>query len=351
MPSAAHKKKQDTTADASGGTLGWLRTHIVNSIIGAAIIASLTAWFQGAFDSVFHSVVPSGAEAFCALHESIENRWSFAAAPATSDRFTVLIATIDRDDVDRTYTRAVARAFLKRDGVDRIQTCRVLKLADVGRDAEINIVATGRRWLKQRHADLLIGGEVLKKDDALSVWFIDKDPTHDWRAHTFHLNANLLKEDFIEAASTQLFGIALAAIKPATEQNGRSLARILRPVADRLRNLLDTSTGFTARQRADLENALGAALLVIGEQTPHNNALADAADAYNAVLKEYSRDQQPLQWAQTQNNLGTTLRMLGKRENGLVLLEEAIAAHQAALEEFTREQHHSNGRLLKTSLA
>jgi hypothetical protein len=158
-------------------------------------------------------------------------------------------------------------------------------------------VATGREWLEQRHADLLIGGELLKKEDALSLWFIDKDPTHEWRTSTFHLDANLLKEDFIEAASTQLFGVALSAIKPATEQNGRSLARILKPVAERLRNLMDTSMGLSARQSADLENALGWALLVIGQQTADSNALVDAANAYRAVLEEDTRDQVPLKWA------------------------------------------------------
>jgi hypothetical protein len=52
-----------------------------------------------------------------------------------------------------------------------------------------------RKWLEQRHADLLIGGELLKKDDAVSLWFVDKDPTHDWQPSTFRLDANSLKND------------------------------------------------------------------------------------------------------------------------------------------------------------
>ena len=47
---------------------------------------------------------------------------------------------------------------------------------------------------------------MLKKEEAISVWFIDKGPTHDWQPSTFRLDANLLKKDFSEAASTQLLG-------------------------------------------------------------------------------------------------------------------------------------------------
>jgi hypothetical protein len=135
-PVTAKRGEQHTTPGADVKALAWFRANILNGIIGAAVLASITAWFQGGFDSVFHAILPSGADAFCALRETIEYHWPFAATSTESDRFTILIATIDRDDTDRTYTRAVARAFLKRDGVDRLQTCRVLRLADVGRDAE-----------------------------------------------------------------------------------------------------------------------------------------------------------------------------------------------------------------------
>jgi len=246
------------------GILGWLREHIVGGIIGAALIASATAWFQGAFDSVLHDVAPSGADAFCALRETVEDHWPFPNPQVTLKRFTILIATIDRDDSDHTYTRAVARAFLKRDDIDRIETCRVLLLSNVGRDAEVSAVATARKWLAQRHADLLIAGELQQKDKAVSLWFFDRDPTHDWKASTFHLDANLLKEDFSQAASTQLLGVALSAIKPATDENGKYVVVVLKPIAERLRHLLEATGGFTKDQRADLQNALGITLSVIG---------------------------------------------------------------------------------------
>jgi hypothetical protein len=117
----------------------------------------------------------------------VEGHWPFAAPQVTPNRFTILIATIDRDDSDHTYTRAVARAFMKRNDIDRIETCRVLRLSDVGRDAEVSAGATARKWLIQRSADLLIAGELQEKDKAVCLWFFDRDPTHDWKASTFRL--------------------------------------------------------------------------------------------------------------------------------------------------------------------
>jgi hypothetical protein len=186
---------QRTTAQPTSGRVhNWMRTHIRASIsiISGVLLLVLTGWLNGFFDFFLHDVVPSGPETACALREWVEYRSPFAAQNIQSDRFTILIARIDHDDADYTYTRAVERAFFKRDGIDRIETCRVLRLG-VGRDAEITAGTTARGWLEQRHADLLIGGEMLKKEDAVSVWFIDKDPTHDWQPSTFRLDANLLK--------------------------------------------------------------------------------------------------------------------------------------------------------------
>ena len=327
-------------ADAQrSGILGWLREHIVGGIIGAALIASVTAWFQGAFDSVLHDVAPSGADAFCALRETVEDHWPFAAPQVTSRRFTILIGTIDRDDSDHTYTRAVARAFLKRNDIDRIETCRVLRLSNVGRDAEISAASTARRWLAQRHADLLIAGELQQKDKAVSLWFFDRDPTHAWKASTFRLDANLLKEDFAKAASTQLLGVALAAIKPATEEDGKYIVAVLKPIADRLRHLVEAPTGsFTRNQMVDLQNALGITSSMIGDQAGDNSALAAAATAYRAALEELTRDRVPRHWATTQNNLGLALATLGERESGTAHLTEAVAAYRLTLEERTRDR-------------
>jgi hypothetical protein len=66
-----------------------------------------------------------------------------------------------------------------------------------------------------------------------------------------------------------------------------------------LRHLLEPSTGFTAIQYAELQQALGFALLGIGEQAGDKNALADAAKAFGATLAVWTREQEPRRWAAT----------------------------------------------------
>jgi tetratricopeptide (TPR) repeat protein len=324
-------KGQQGAALEAPRRLDWARA----SIIGVALATVVMAWLGGFFDSVLDRVIPSGSEAFCTLRETLENRWPFATRPATSKRFSILIATIDHDDADHTYTRAVAKAFLKRGDIDRIETCRVLRFSDVGRAAEIFAVTTARKWLEDLRADVLIAGEMLKKDETVSLWFIGKDPT---QALTFRLDANLLKQDFAEAASTQLLAVALSAIKPATAENGRYLVVVLRPIAVRLWHLLASRSGLTAAQKANLESALGITLFVIGDKAGENGALTDAAGAFHAALQEKPSDQVPLARAVTQANLGLTLATLGARETGTAHLEEAVTAFRAALEEYTRDQ-------------
>jgi len=56
------------------------------------------------FGSIPHKRFPSGADAACVLREAVEYSWPFAKQAATSTRFTILIATTDRDDADHTYT-------------------------------------------------------------------------------------------------------------------------------------------------------------------------------------------------------------------------------------------------------
>src|SRR3954452_22971308 len=127
--------------------------------------------------------------------------------------------------------------------------------------------------MQQRHADLLIGGRLLKKDDSVDLWFIGNSGGQGVQPKKFSLDANLLKEDFAKAASDQLLAVALAAVNPATEQKGRYLVEILRPVTGRLRHLLRDSSGFSGEQRAQLQHALGLGLSAVGEQSGQNQDL------------------------------------------------------------------------------
>lgn len=99
--------------------------------------------------------------------------------------------------------------------------------------------------------------------------------------------------------------------------------------------LLPVSHGEKALAYRD-EAAL--ALYRQGEEFGDNDGLRDAVAAYREQLKEYTREQFPLQWAGTQNNLGSALASMGERDSGTERLEEAVVAFREALLERTRQR-------------
>ena len=93
-----------------------------------------------------------------------------------------------------------------------------------------------------------------------------------------------------------------------------------------------------ATAQLDYLDRTAKALYSQGNEYGDNDALAEAVQAYRAILERRPRQDVPLDWAMTQNDLGNALQALGERESGTVRLEAAVAAYEAALEEWTRER-------------
>ena len=99
-------------------------------------------------------------------------------------------------------------------------------------------------------------------------------------------------------------------------------------------------------QWAQTQSNLGTALrtlgmheiTTVGEHVRGTTRLVEAVDAYRAALREWTRERSPLLWAQTQNNLGNVLTILGEPDDGTARLDEAVLAYRAALQEWTRER-------------
>jgi tetratricopeptide (TPR) repeat protein len=301
-------------------------------VLVAAFSAFVVAWLKG----FFKNILPSPRDSYIWIVEAARDIRRFRPSP---DKFLILVAQLDGDDVKGTHTRAVARAFQGQVGVERSQTLRTLRLFGIGGAAESEAVATGRRWLAKRNADLLIWGEVLQKEKCLNLWFTSKDATSDFQQSRFPLEANLLTGDFTEVARGQLVSLSLSAIKPATEARGTFLRDILRPVADRLRNLLNDSTLlFTLRQRSDLSFALGIALCAITHEEGGTANLQEAVNLLSSSIENIDRAVEPLAWANVQHYLGVALAGLGHETVELEVLDNAVAAFRSALDDRPRER-------------
>jgi tetratricopeptide (TPR) repeat protein len=317
----------------------WIRENIGKAIVLAALTASVTGWLRGTFDTILRESLPSGAEISCIGREWVVDHSPFRQLEPSKEVFRILLGTLDHDDANRTLTEVVVRAFQGEKGIEAVETCRVLKIEGGGDRIEEAAAKRGQVWLSRRDADVLVFGEWIEKGEALNLHFLAFGGSGDFHQHAFKLETGLLKGDFSEAMGAQLQAVALATVKPATEESGKYLVETLRPVAVRLEQLIHfPPSGLSTGQLADVQLALGLALSTIGDQAGDNKALTEAVAAYREALKERTRSQAPFDWAMTQNNLGNALWTLGERESGTARLEEAVAAYRAALEEYTRER-------------
>ncbi len=317
----------------------WFREHIVKAIIIAALSASAVAYLKGIFDDIIGNVLPKGAEISCLGREWVVDHLPFRQPEVAPDVFRILIATLDGDDTSGTLTYAVVRAFQGQQAIDAVSTCRVLRIQGAGLTAEEAAAKIGGKWLAGRKADVLIFGEVLPKGEALNLQFLTSGPLHDFTAKSFRFDSGLLTDEFKEAAAAQLQAAALAAVNPATEQQGEYLVQTLRPVAVRLRRIAESPPpGMSPTGMATVQFSLGQALNAIGDQAGDNQALQKAVEAYGEALKEWTRDRVPLDWALAQNNLGLALERLGERERGTEMLQKAVEAYGEALKEWTRDR-------------
>ncbi len=70
----------------------------------------------------------------------------------------------------------------------------------------------------------------------------------------------------------------------------------------------------------DDENSLGEALEKLGDRQGDTTRLEDATIIYRAAFEVRTRDQNPLDWAETETGLGDALVALGKRDSGTARL-------------------------------
>ena len=197
----------------------------------------------------------------------------------------------------------------------------------------------GRKWLKQKNADVLIWGEVGAADKVLRLRFLT--PIGEGGAQKpYELNSTLeLHPDFGADLGAILAVQAATSIAPVYERSGEALAGLIEPVVAKLKPLAENPpASFSSDARARLWHAYADGEYRLGGERGDNARLVTAIAYYRKVLEEWTRERVPLDWATTQNNLGNALRSLGERESGTARLEEAVAAFREALKEWTRER-------------
>ena len=198
----------------------------------------------------------------------------------------------------------------------------------------------GQRYLnhKKYQGDLLIWGQILQDSKLVELRFTSR--VHD-AAEQKRFNFTekmLLTPDFGPELAVALAAIAAQLALPAFD-TGNYVADVLIPAAGKLSNIVaNFPVSMKWEQRGLLLCSYADVERTIGEQCGKSDALQRAIAAYNAALKERTRDKAPLQWVMTQHKLGTALGILGERERGTKNLEAAVTAFHEVFKIYTQER-------------
>ena len=264
------------------------------------------------------------------------------AAPATGEKFTVLVADLDNDP-GAVRTKHVLDALRGQPGIEVYGHGKILRIEEVGTAADNEAVAhrRGREWLAARNADVLVHGSAREKGDkaVLRLSFLGRDIRLAEKPYALEDATLELPAEFGADLGNVVYLLALTSVAPATEKAGQFIVDLLRPTIGKVERLVDALPDWLdARQQVSVRNAFGIAAARLGEQAGEAGWLEAAAQCFRTNLTNTDRSENSGDWAATQNKLGNALSRLGERESGTARLEEAVAAYRAALEERTRER-------------
>ena len=254
---------------------------------------------------------------------------------ADEKRFSILVANLV-DDQNQENKALVLDELNKLEGIQVLSLDREIKLEDEEqRVAEEKGHKKAKEYLSDAHAHVLLWGKILKhQGKTIPKLYWTTTPTT--RGERYAISDFRLPEIFWTDLSSVLSLLVAQQNQEFLAREGNFVADKLKPFIERVRPLV--SSLRSESERASVLFVLAVSLRTYGEQAGSNQALHESASFYKEVLKEYTRERVPLQWAATQSNLGAALLTLGERENGTQRLEEAVTTFRDALKERTRDR-------------
>ncbi|MEX2264131.1 MAG: tetratricopeptide repeat protein, partial [Bryobacteraceae bacterium] len=303
-------------------------------------------WLQGTVAPIVGAVVLFASWFVMRLISRAATRRRRATARAKGDRLSVYVARFGEDKESETTRKNVIDSIVRELGKERVEVLPAgidLRLTEgVSSDVAAHDAAhKARSLLKKKGGDLLIWGQLLSMEGRAVVELRFVSANHDGsEGQRFGFTSKLMLEtDFGPEMGAALAAVSSALAAPVFRDAGKYLARTLVPVAERLAPLIrNIPTSMREDDRARLLFSYGLIQTVIGEQSGESARLEEAVAAFREMLREWTRERVPLDWAMTQNNLGNALGRLGERESGTARLGEAVAAYREALREWTRER-------------
>lgn len=247
---------------------------------------------------------------------------------------------IDRNGED--VSGVVVAALDKRKG---------LKVRAVGKKVELPaaqtsnqliqaMIVTGRRWLVEQDADLLIWGDVPPPGTTLHLRFVPAKPEDEDRPGYFGCHVSLtIPVEFTPATAQLLLAVCVATMVPRDEARARKLHQILPQALEaHMAALNNLPPDMTSRERAVARLFYANLASIVATQWSSRDFVGLAVDAYRECLRHFDQRSMPLEWANAQRNRGVLLQLKADRGGPTELLDEATDCYLAALREIGRDE-------------
>jgi tetratricopeptide (TPR) repeat protein/pimeloyl-ACP methyl ester carboxylesterase len=259
---------------------------------------------------------------------------------AKAGRVTIAVTHLAGDNEKKDNENFLRRELQGFDGVDLERP--VNRTIDAAQGTKEGAEEEARRILKTTRADVLIWGSVERPDGGTSFMRLNWTPSRDVSGakSTGKYQPTIALPELFWSDLKQILGLLTQSrLAELTDQPGQFVADKLAPLIEQVSKVVESKQGdWDPETLAGVQFSLANALQLVGDQSGTNEPIAESIDLYNQVLREWTREQFPPQWAMTRVALGNSFWSLGSREIGTKRLEDALAAFQDALQVFTRAQ-------------
>jgi hypothetical protein len=312
--------------------------------IGVAVLAIAGAVGAGLTEVVKEAAQSTVRQTISWGQERIEQVFPSALPQADKNAaFSIFVAKLD-GDADGSQTEFVReslrRSFDATDAQHRIEVRQIGRVLRDGTSGDLLLdrqkaQETGKEWLKQSGAHVLIWGYVAARNKALRIFFVSGEGTVEKRPGvTYTLTERFqLSEDFGED-----LGLIIAVKAVALS---KSFALPLLFGGPKETDSYYQRLKAIARQKLVNQTKAGCQLrAAIGEMlvcSPLNDSsMVEAIETLNELLGDSRCAADSELVAQAHDLLGFAFLTLGKNESGTARLEQAVTAYRGALDAFAR---------------
>ncbi len=252
------------------------------------------------------------------------------------DRFTVLVAILERDE-DQGVRDTLVQRLVDQDGIEVLAIeRRVLNLGMQPQKAITSGHSKALHVLERVEADILVWGAVLGSDDAPSLklyWTMRESVATASRWYSRGQLVEVALDDM--QVALQLF--IMAKYTEFVRNRGLIELEQLEPFIEKAQTLVDDRGFSPHRSTAALTLVASYALAVFGQQSGQLEPLEQAAKGFERCAPFFNAKDNFPGWIMSQTGRATTLGILGQRMGDAKRLEQAVTTYREVLKAYPKE--------------